>query len=192
MLRDSFLVDQDTTLGAFQVIGILSGFSGSFLLTGAGDGDCLGRLADLDLGGGGDIDLGRGAGVGAGARTCLGGDNEGLAGLGGDEALIGAGDGFLLSRDIDLRGGPENFLLSGLLYSNLIASLILALLEAVLANERFRSRCPRLGETDLLLVLRLLVRLPLLITLLDLSFFLFSLSDNIPGSRGLREFLQLS
>jgi len=86
VLRDSFLVDQDTTLGAFQVIGILSGFSGSFLFTGAGDGERLGRLADLDLGGAGDIDFGRGAGagVGTGGRTCLGGDSEGLDGFGGD------------------------------------------------------------------------------------------------------------
>ena len=44
-----------------------------------------------------------------------------------------------------------NLFLSGRLYSNLMASLILALLEAVLAEERFPGARP--GDTDRLLVL---------------------------------------
>ena len=52
---------------------------------------------------------------------------------------------------MDLLAGVT-FLGPGLLYSNLMASLILALLEAVLA----RDRCLCLvGDTDLPLVLRL-------------------------------------
>jgi len=139
VLRLSLRADQDTTLGAFHVIGTLSGFSGSFLifllsLAGEGDLDFLGRLAllGLDGGGAGDIDLGRGDGAGAGTGICLGGDRDGLAGLGG--AGAGAGEGFLRSKDIDLRAGAETFLGGGRLYSNLMASLILARLEAVLAS----------------------------------------------------------
>jgi len=42
---------------------------------------------------------------------------------------------------------------------------------------------------DLLLVL--LFKLPPLITLFDLSFFFLIWSDNIPGSKGLREFFHI-
>lgn len=134
------------------------------LFGGAGEGDFLGRLALLCLGCSGVLDLGLGA-----AGNCLGGDREGLAGLGGAGAGAGAGEGRLLSSDMDLLGaGADILLLSGLLYSNLIASLILALLEAVLAIEVLLAL---LGDMDLLRVLRFW--LPLLMTLFDLSFFLF-------------------
>jgi len=69
------------------------------------------------------------------------------------------------------RDGGVTFLGGGLLYSNLMASLILALLEAV--DARDMDLVFWLGLTDRLRVLLLLLRLPLLITLLDLSFFLF-------------------
>ena len=93
------------------------------LLGGAGEGDFLGKLALLGLGCSGVLDLGLGA-----DGNCLGGDREGLAGLGGAGAGAGAGEGRLLSRDMDLLGaGADILLLSGLLYSNLMASLILAL-----------------------------------------------------------------
>ena len=115
----------------------------------AGDGVRRGRLADRGLGGAGDSDRGLGAGI------CRGGEREGRAGLGG--AGAGAGEGRLLSRDIDLLAGAgggadteESLLRSGLLYSNLIASLIFALLEAVLATDKFLDFL--LGDDDLLLV----------------------------------------
>lgn len=69
------------------------------------------------------------------------------------------------------RDGGVTFLGGGLLYSNLMASLILALLEAV--DARDMDLVFWLGLTDRLRVLLLLLRLPPLITLLDLSFFLF-------------------
>jgi len=184
----SFLADHDTTLGAFHVKGTLSGFSGSLLL--AGDGVRRGRLADRGLGGAGDSDRGLGAGI------CRGGEREGRAGLGG--AGAGAGEGRLLSRDIDLLAGAgggadteESLLRSGLLYSNLIASLIFALLEAVLATDKFLDFL--LGDDDLLLVeLLISCPLPILITLLDLCAFFSLLSDRTPGSRGRREFFHLT
>jgi len=69
------------------------------------------------------------------------------------------------------RDGADTFLGGGLLYSNLMASLILALLEAVEARDMDLVFWP--GLTERLRVLLLLLRLPLLITLFDLSFFFF-------------------
>jgi len=87
------------------------------------------------------------------------------------------------------RDEADTFLGGGLLYSNLMASLILALLEAVEARDMDLVFWP--GLTERLRVLLLLLRLPLLTTLLDLSFFFFC-SDKMPGSRGRSEFLHLS
>ena len=66
---------------------------------------------------------GAGAGVGAGAGAGVG---------------AGAGEDLLLSSDMDrdgFRDGADTFFGGGLLYSNLMASLILALLEAVDASD---------------------------------------------------------
>ena len=114
-----------------------------------------GRLALLALAGAG-AGAGEGdLGLGAGAGICRGGESEGLveemcechryklcpghlAGLGGAGAGAGAGEGLLLSSDMEREGfrdGGVTFLGGGLLYSNLMASLILALLEAVDARD---------------------------------------------------------
>ena len=79
-----------------------------------------------------------------------------LAGLGGAGAGAGAGagEGLLLSSDIEREGfrdGGDTFLGGGLLYSNLMASLILALLEAVDASDM--DLLFWLGLTDRLRVL---------------------------------------
>jgi len=72
-----------------------------------------------------------------------------------------------------------------------MASLIFALLEAVLATDKFLDFL--LGDDDLLLVeLLISCPLPILITLLDLCAFFSLLSDRTPGSRGRREFFHLT
>ena len=74
-----------------------------------------------------------------------------LAGLGGAGAGAGAGagEGLLLSSDMDREGfrdEADTFLGGGLLYSNLMASLILALLEAVEARDMDLVFWPGLTE----------------------------------------------